>query len=240
MRVRGARRTRSGAHIVVRDGSRGRELIVDGTFASLYRPGEVTTFSVWDALAAPVLALPPARRRRILLLGLGGASAARIVRALAPRALIVGVELDRAVVEAARRWFDLDALGLEVVIADARELLSRERRRFDAVLDDVFVGPGSRVRKPVWLPEPGLRLAAARVAAGGVLASNTIGEAAATGRTLRDLFGGGVSIGIDGYHNRIVAGGPALAGARTLRRAIAADPTLRPTLPHLRLRTLGS
>lgn len=238
MRVRGAGRRGSDAHIRVREGRRGRELLVDGTFASLYRPGEVTTGSVWDALAAPVLALPPERRRRILLLGLGGASAARVVRALAPRARIVGVELDRAVVDAARRWFDLDALGLEVVIADAREVLARERRRFDAILDDVFIGPGRRVRKPVWLPEPGLRLAAARVARGGVVASNTISEATSTAKSLCALFGASVSIGIHGYHNRILAGGPAIRGARDLRRAIAADSTLAPTLPRLRLRTL--
>ncbi|MCC6640456.1 MAG: hypothetical protein IT386_04725 [Deltaproteobacteria bacterium] len=238
MRVRGARRRSSGTHILVRDGVRGRELLVDGTFASLYRPGEVATGSVWDALAAPVLALAPSRRRSILLLGLGGGSAARIVRSLAPRARIVGVELDPDVVAAARRWFDLDALGLEVVIADAREVLARERRRFDAVLDDIFVGPGSRVRKPPWLPEPGLRLAAARVARGGILASNTISEGPVTARTMCALFGGAVSIGVDGYHNRILAGGPALADAQALRRAIAADSTLGPTLGRLRLRTL--
>lgn len=237
-RAAGRRRPGQGAHIVVRDGPRGRELLVDGTFASFYRPGQVTTGSVWDALAAPVLALPPARRRRILLLGLGGGSAARIVRALAPKARIVGVELDPEVVAAARRWFDLDALGLEIVIADAQEFLKRGRTRFDAVLDDVFIGPARSVRKPVWLPEPGLRLAAARVARGGVLASNTIREGAAAARTVCDLYGGGVSIGIDGYHNRIVAGGSPIESGRALRAAIAADPILAPTLPKLALRSL--
>lgn len=234
-RARGRRPSRASAHIVVRDGPRGRELLVDGTFASYYRPGEVTTGSVWDALAAPVLALPPARRRRVLILGLGGGSAARLVRALAPAAQIVGVELDREVVAAARRWFDLDALGIEVVLADAREFLARERRRFDAVLDDVFIGPASRVRKPSWLPEPGLALAAARLSGGGVLASNAIGEAAAVARTVRALFGGGVSISVEGYHNRILAGG-ALPAAMALRRAVRRDETLSATLPRLRFR----
>ncbi len=211
---------------------------MDGPFASFYRPGEITTRSVWDAIAAPVLALPPARRRRVLLLGLGGGSAARVVRALAPKARIVGVELDGEVVSTARRWFDLDALGLEVVIADAREFLLRSRERFDVVLDDVFVGSASRVRKPDWLPEPGLRLAAARVARGGLLVSNAIQEASAVARSVSAICGGGVSIEIYGYHNRILAGGSALRGARTLRAAIAADPTLRPTLPQLQLRSL--
>lgn len=229
-----------GARVVVRDGPRGRELRVDGTFASLYRPGMVTTGSVWDALAAPVLALAPERRRRVLMLGLGGGSAARIVRAIAPRAHILAVELDAEVVAAARRWFDLDRLGLEVAVADAREFLARERRRFDAVLDDVFIGTSRRVRKPDWLPEPGLRAAAARVAPGGVLASNTIDEAAATARSLRDIFGTVVSIEVDGYYNRILAAGAPRLGARGLRAAIAADPILRPSGRALRLRTLGA
>jgi len=238
-RATGRRRRAGGAHIVVRDGARGRELLVDGTFASFYRPGEITTGSVWDALAAPVLALSPARRRSVLLLGLGGGSAARVVRALAPDARIVGVELDREVVVTARRWFDLDALGLEVVVADARQFLARERTRFDAVLEDVFVGPASRVRKPEWLPEPGLRQAAARVARGGVLATNTIREAPAAIRTMRELFGEGVAIGVHGYHNRIVAGGAGLHDGRALRARIAASEVLRATVPLLRLRRFG-
>jgi SAM-dependent methyltransferase len=233
-----ARRHRVGAHVVVRDGPRGRELLVDGTFASFYRPGEATTGSVWDALAAPLLALPAARRRRVLVIGLGGGSAARVVRALAPRAEIVGVELDAQVVAAARRWFDLDSIGVEVVIADAREYLERERRRFDAVLDDVFIGPAKRVRKPDWLPEPGLRLAAARIAPGGVLSSNAIDEARAVSKCVRTLLGTTVSISIDGYHNRILAGG-AVRSAGELRRAIRASAILAPTLPKLRLRTLS-
>ena len=43
----------------VKDGESGRELIVDGTFASFYRPGSAVTGSVWDAIAAGALALPP-------------------------------------------------------------------------------------------------------------------------------------------------------------------------------------
>ena len=101
----GARRAlpprRRKGRVRVRDTSAGRELWVDGTFASLYRPGRATTGTVWDAIAAPIAWLPPRRRRRVLLLGLAGGSVARVVRALAPRAEIVGVEFDAAVLAAA-------------------------------------------------------------------------------------------------------------------------------------------
>ena len=49
---------------------------------------------------------------------------------------------------------ELDELGVEVVIADARAYLEQSRRRFDAVLEDVFVGTGRNAVKPEWLPEP--------------------------------------------------------------------------------------
>jgi spermidine synthase len=226
----------------VRDGRHGRELVVDGTFASFYRPGEVSTGSVWDALAAPLLALPEERRRRVLLLGLGGGSAARIVRAVAPRCEIVGVELDGEVIRAARSAFGLDDLGVELVHDDARTFLERDRERYDLVLEDVFVGFGDDVHKPDWLPRPGLALAAERLQPRGLLVSNTLDEyrsvAAELGRLLPRL----VAIDVEEYDNRILVGGPTAGShaldARTLRAAVRRDPVLGATLSRLRFRTL--
>ncbi len=223
------------ARVVVRDGRRGRALEIDGTFASWWTPGSTATGSVWDALAAPLLALPPSRRRAVLLLGLGGGSAARLLRALAPRARLVGVEVDADVVAAARRWFDLDALGVQVVQADARAFLATERRHYDLVIDDVFVGRGPSVRKPDWLPEPGLRLAARRLAHGGVIVTNTLDDAPHSARVLGGLAPSRLEIRHRDFDNRILAGGPNL-DARRLRAAVARDPHLAPTLPRLRFR----
>jgi spermidine synthase len=214
------------------------ELRVDGTFASLYRQDTPLTGSVWDALAAPILALAPARRRRVLILGLGGGSAARLARALAPRARIVGVEIDAEVVALARRWFALGTLGLEVVRADARRYLERCRERFDAVLEDVFVGPGRAVRKPDWILAGGLARAAARVAPGGVLASNALDEAPAVARAVAAAFPRTLAIDVAGFDNRILVGGPSGLSARALRAAVAASPVLGPSAANLRFRTL--
>ncbi len=75
-----------GERIRIRETKRGRALEIDGTFASWWSHAGEATGSVWDALVAPLLALPPARRRSVLLLGLGGGSVARLVRAIAPSA----------------------------------------------------------------------------------------------------------------------------------------------------------
>ena len=223
--------------IRIRDSKQGRALVIDGTFASWWPRDGKATGSVWDALVAPLLALPAQRRRRVLILGLGGGSAARLVRAIAPAAQIVGVDFDRSVVDAARRHFDLDALDVEIVCDDARAVLARERRRFDLVIEDVFVGRGRNVRKPDWLPVPYLALAAKRVAAGGVLVSNSIDEAPAVRSVMSALFADLLVLRVRGYDNRIFAGSTRALDARTLRAAIAADPTLATALAKLSVRS---
>jgi len=234
-----ARGRRGGAARVRVQKSRfGRELIVDETFASFYRPGEASTGSVWDAIAAPVLLLPAKRRRSALLLGMGGGSAARLVRAMAPDCHIVAVEYDAEVVRVAREELDLDELGLEIVNDDAREYLARETRRFDLVMEDVFIGTGDGVRKPDWLPTPGHQLAAKRVARGGLLVSNALDEAKEVSRVLHTLFPGQLRISIKDFDNRVFVAGPEALSARALRNAVACSEILSPTLPALSFRTL--
>lgn len=224
--------------VEVHESRYGRELIVDGTFASLYRPGEPSTGSVWDAIAAPALALPPERRRRFLILGLAAGSAARVLRAVAPDCEIVGVEIDVDVLEVARAHFDLDDLGVEIIRDDALAVLGRERRKFDAIFDDIFIGRGDDVHKPAWLPHPAHDTARARLRSGGLLVSNTLDEAPHIARSLGAAHERVVQIEIDGYDNRVLTGGPKSLDARALRRAIGASDVLRATLPELRIRTL--
>ncbi|MBW2272505.1 MAG: fused MFS/spermidine synthase [Deltaproteobacteria bacterium] len=224
--------------VEVRHGKHGRELRVEGTFASWYRPGSPVTGSVWDAIAAPILALPPQRRRRVLLLGVGGGSAARVVRAIEPEAHILGVELDAEVVQAARDHFDLDAMGLEVVIADALAFLKDDDGRYDLILEDVFAGVGRNVHKPLWLPRPGHELALDRLAEGGLLVSNTLDEAREVGQSMRDLFPGVLRIQVADYENQVFVGGPGTLSGAALRAALVADPVLSSSARQLSFRTL--
>lgn len=212
-------------------------LRVDGTYASSYRPGTALTGSVWDALVAPLAWLPPTRRRSVLVLGLGGGSAARLVRAMAPRCRVVGVESNADVLRAARRWFDLDELGIEVVHGCARQYLRRCRARFDVVIEDVFVGSDREVHKPDWLPDPGLGAASRLLHRGGILVSNAIDELPDVSRSMRQHFRGTVKISIDGYDNVVVVGGPAGLSARGMRAAVGHHRLLRQTLPRLSFRT---
>jgi spermidine synthase len=222
----------------VENGRRGRSLRIDGTYASFYAPGSSLTGSVWDALVAPLLWLPPPKRRRVLILGLGGGSAARLVRSIAPRARIVGVERSAEVIRAARRWFDLDALDVEVIREDARHFLQTSRRQFDLVIEDVFVGPERKVRKPDWVLEDGLQLAARRLRRGGLLVVNTIDETAEVARVLREIAPALLRIDVEDFDNRVLAAGPRGLTGRALRSAVGAHRVMSATLPQLSFRRI--
>jgi spermidine synthase len=223
--------------VVVRGGR--RTLRIDGSFASTWEPGCATTGSVWDGIAAGLLALAPERRRSVLLLGLGGGSAARVVRALAPRARIVGVEIDPAVVRAARRWFDLDALGVEVVIGDAARFLACTRRRFDAVLEDVFMGDARRLRKPPGFPLPALDHVKRMLRPGGIAVCNTLDESDEVRAALAARFRSLVRVEIDDYDNQIFVASDGRLPAAALRDAVARDPVLAPSLAALSFRRVS-
>ena len=219
-----------------------RTLVVDETFASFYRPGEIATRCVWDAIAAPILWLPERRRRRILILGLGGGSIARLARALAPDAEILGIELDPEVVRLARAHFELDALGIEVEIADAFEWLKRDGGRrdrpFDVILEDIFIGSGDEVHKPAWIPDPAHPLAWKRLARGGVFVSNTLDESARVSARMRKRFGGVIAIGTEDYDNQVLVGSDARLTGRALRSRVANDPILADSLSLHSFRSL--
>jgi spermidine synthase len=228
-------RTTPPPRVEVRRTSRGLELRLDGTLASSHPTLGAGAGPVWDALALPVLALPPERRRSALLLGLGGGSVARVLRALAPGIRIVGVEIDPGVVAAARSHLGLDAVGVEVVLADAIGALRAERRRFDLIVEDVFVGAVRDVRKPTGFPEPVLGLARRRLAPGGLLVCNTIHEGPEVAAALRANGDDLLTIHVRGFWNRILVAGRALdAGA--LRRAAAQEEAIAGSLGALSIR----
>ena len=66
----------------------------------------------------------------------------------------------------------------------AQAFLKDTRRKFDLVIDDVFVGNARTLRKPDWLPLPGLDRALRCLRPGGVLVSNTLDERRAVARAL--------------------------------------------------------
>ena len=215
----------------------GLELRIDGTQASVHRAGDALTGVLWWALASPILLLPWTRPRRVLLLGLAAGSVGRAVRALDPDAEIVGVELDREVLRLGRLHFGLGRLGIEIIVGDALEFLRRDRRRFDLIVEDLFVGPSRSVRKPDWLLGEGCRLIRKRLRPGGYVVSNTIHEMPAIVRAMRPLGGRIVSLDVRGHWNRVTVCGRDLPPPPALRRVLASRAETSRILGRVALRT---
>jgi spermidine synthase len=139
-------------------------------------------------------------------------------------------------VRAARRWFDVGELGVEVVTDDAARFLARTRRRFDAALEDVFVGDARRLRKPPGFPLPALDHVKRILRPGGVAVCNTLDESAAVRAALGARFRHLARVAIDGYDNHVFVASDAKLSAAGLRDAVAADPVLAPSLAALSFR----
>jgi hypothetical protein len=139
-----------------------------GTFSVHDSARLITGFS-WDCLS--VAAGFGGTPRDVLLLGLGGGTVAGQCRRFYPRCRIDGVEWDREVIRAGRRYFHLGRMGVNVIHAEAGSFVAGASRRYDAVLDDVWPGrPG--LAKPLF-SRPGYARSVARLLrAGGVYAVN--------------------------------------------------------------------
>jgi spermidine synthase len=120
-----------------------RRLYLDEGLAthSVWRADEVLTGGVWDTyLAVPdLLGRPP---ERVAMLGNAAGTAARAYERYYPQAKIDGVELDPAVSEAGRRFFEMDETStLTVHDGDARSFLRRTDEHYDVIIVDAYRPP---------------------------------------------------------------------------------------------------
>ena len=115
----------------------------------------------------------------------------------------------------ARRHFGLDGLGIELVVGDALEFLRTDRRRFDLIVEDLFVGPSSFGPQARVAARRGIPAHPPAAAPGGYVVSNTIHETPGVVRAMRSFGGRIVTLGVRGHWNRVtVAAGPSpTAGA---------------------------
>jgi spermidine synthase len=78
-----------------------------------------------------------------LILGLGGGSAATLVKKYWKEASITGVDIDPVFVEMGKKYLGLDDIDVEVIIKDASEYIGnvkKEELTYDLILVDMYVG----------------------------------------------------------------------------------------------------
>lgn len=79
--------------------------------------------------------------KKILILGFGAGSAARVIKKKYPHADIIGVEIDPVVIWIARTYFKVDEISnLEIINKNAEQFVKSTKDRFDLTLIDCYQG----------------------------------------------------------------------------------------------------
>jgi len=198
------------------------EFRVAGAVHASYHRRRFLTGLAWDLIAAAALLGGNNPPRSVLMLGLAGGTAFRVLRHLMPECRLTAIDIDPEIIGLARAHMELDALGIEVVIGDAYPWLERNRRTFDVVIDDIYLAGKTDVFRPrAW--DAGLldRLRRA-MAPGGVLAVNLVTGAghrtmqSLTRRVLGGAFPEVRSIKSAAAMNEVLVAGEAVATGRRL------------------------
>jgi spermidine synthase len=166
------------------DGARVLHLNEGVAVHSVWRPDTVLTGSEWDMfLVVPPLLDRPVRR--MLVIGNAGGTTTRAFGELYPDVAIDGVEIDREVTEAGRRYLGLgDNPKLTVYDEDGRPYLERTDERYDVIAIDAYRQPYI----PFYLTtKEFFELVRSRLEPGGVVALNV--EAVPGDRRLSEAIG---------------------------------------------------
>jgi spermidine synthase len=127
---------------VVQEPDGERKLYLDEGLAthSVWRRGEVLTGGVWDTY--PTVATLAPKVERVAMLGNAAGTAARAFAHFYPGVQMDGVELDPAVSDAGRRYFEMGKTpGLTVHDLDARAFLRQTDANYDVIIVDAYRPP---------------------------------------------------------------------------------------------------
>jgi len=102
---------------------------------------------VWGRVVAEAAERLSKRPEAILILGLGGGTEAHLFAERFPGVVIDGVEIDPAIIEVGRRFFELSKIpNLRVITADAADVCCHPERfnlsaqRYPLVVFDAYIG----------------------------------------------------------------------------------------------------
>ncbi len=146
-----------------------RRLVVEGITQSRTLDKKGKTGFYWDAFSEnlPNLSLDS----RILILGLGAGTSAKILTNKFGPVPIDGVEIDPMIVELGKKYFYLNEPNIKVFTKDAREYVRKLNGKYDVIYVDLFHGD----KTPKFLSEkPFLVKIKEHLNLGGVVVINKI------------------------------------------------------------------
>ena len=150
------------------------EFRVAGAIHASYHRKRFLTGLAWDLLAASAMLRPAGKPASILMLGVAGGTALRTLRHLLPEVSLTGIDLDAEFIDLAEKEMHLAETGAEIVIADAYEWVKKNKRRFDVIIDDLYLAGAEDVFRADTCDADWLGLLKGSLAPGGILALNLV------------------------------------------------------------------
>jgi len=150
------------------------EFRVAGAIHASYHEKRFLTGLAWDLLAAAAMLRPAGKPASILMLGVAGGTALRTLRHLLPEVSLTGIDLDAELIALAEKEMHLDGTGAEIVIADAYAWMKEDKRRFDVILDDLYLAGDEDVFRADTCDADWLGILRGSLAPGGILALNLV------------------------------------------------------------------
>jgi len=152
-------------------------------------------FRYTDGFHLAFLAKPSIKR--VLVIGLGGATGPKQIRAFYPGVSVDVAEIDPAVLQIARRYFALKTDSrLRVTVRDGRMFLRRTNTMYDAIMLDAYYQDGVPFHLTT---QEFMRIVKEHLTPGGVVVANMIGSIAGSHsdivrsqyKTMASVFGSG-------------------------------------------------
>ena len=149
-------------------------LYSNGVFHSQYNPRQKISNSIWDLLVLPAFFYSSASLKRILILGVGGGTAIKLLEHYISPDKVVGVELNPVHLKIARRFFKISKNQAELVCDDAVEWLKNYRGpKFDMIIDDLFGHKDGETLRAVKLDNAWISVLNKNLSRDGLLVVNT-------------------------------------------------------------------
>lgn len=150
------------------------EFRVAGAIHASYHEKRFLTGLAWDLLAAAAMLRPSGKPATILMLGVAGGTALRTLRHLLPEVSLTGIDLDAELIALAEKEMQLEKAGAEIVIDDAYLWMKDNKRRFDVIIDDLYLAGDEDVFRADTCDADWLSLLKRSLAPGGILALNLV------------------------------------------------------------------
>lgn len=193
-----------------------------GAIHAWYHQKRFLTGLAWDLIAAAALLRPDGKPKSILMLGVAGGTALRTLRHLLPDVSLTGIDLDSELIDLARREMALDETGAEIIIADAYAWMKANKRKFDVIIDDLYLAGDEDVFRAESCDESWLGLVRRSLAPGGILGLNLVigpghrAKQIATRASLAKYFPAIRSLRTEDSMNEVLVAGEHVAAASRL------------------------